>query len=99
MVFIARLVKHTQLWKAWRGRHATGGEVGGVPFRLVTVDQYESGELTADQVNRLRGVVGVCLSSFADPSPTQEPVRIVEQQSVAAQQMRPPERPVQQRRR
>jgi hypothetical protein len=74
MTFIAKLVKHSQVWKAWRNRHAVGGEIEGVRFRSVSVDEYESvDELTVDQVNRLRGIPYVRLAASGSEQPAPEP--------------------------
>jgi hypothetical protein len=78
MTFIARIIKHSLLWKSWTQRHATGGSVADVAFRSVGVNAFESGPLTAAEVARLRHVVGVCLVSFGTlneaPAPKSAPV-------------------------
>ena len=75
MTFIARVVKHSTIWKAWRRRHATGGEICHVPFRAAGPDSYETGPLTADQVNKLRTAIGVHLVSFGGQEPVAKPTQ------------------------
>jgi hypothetical protein len=55
MTFTAILRRDSHLWREWRARKAVSAELHGVPFRLVPGLDYVTGELTANQVEALKG--------------------------------------------
>jgi len=69
MTFVARLVRHTAIWRAWKQQHRTGGEIAGVRFHAAGPADYETGDLTHADVAKLNGVVGVMLVSFGGDPP------------------------------
>ena len=64
MTFVAKLRRQSRVWTAWRHRRATSGEIEGVVFRWCPGDDYATGELTVDQVMRLRGQPDVTLEAY-----------------------------------
>lgn len=78
MTFIAKLRKHTLVWKQWRHRRTAGGTIEGVLFKSVAVGDYESaGPLGEDEIRRLRAIDYVDLVVFGG-SPELAPVEAQE---------------------
>jgi hypothetical protein len=80
MTFVAKLRRHSPVWKAWQHRHATAGEICGVAFRWLPGGDYVTDELTADQVMRLRGQSDATLEAYGNGATdaSDEPRRVPE---------------------
>lgn len=70
MTFRARLRRGHPTWTAWRQRHAAGGLVAAVAFHWCMGDDYATGDLSAEEVNRLHGNADVQLECFGATTET-----------------------------
>lgn len=68
MTFTARIRRNSAVWNRWHGQNRTGGSIDGVAFRL-SGGGYSSGELSADEVVRLRQYDFVEIEMMAVPVP------------------------------
>lgn len=89
MVFTARIVRHSVVWKLWREHRRTSGVVHGTVFRWVAGDDYVSDELASRQISDLKHNPNVRLEmatnaaaptmspTAATPAPQQAPMQFV----------------------
>ncbi len=61
MVFTAKLLRGSPIWRLWREHARVGGQVMGVQFHWVAGNDYVTEALTLEQINALRGNAGVVL--------------------------------------
>ena len=61
MVFTAKLLRGSPIWRLWREHARTGGDVMGVQFRWAAGNDYVTEALTLEQITALRGANGVVL--------------------------------------
>lgn len=50
MLTVAKIRRHSAVWRLWHSHHRTGGELHGVTFQWTQGNDYLSGVLTAHQI-------------------------------------------------
>lgn len=60
----ARIRRFSATWRLWEGHRRTGGLVRGVAFRWTPGADFVAEDLSADQVQALKGVVDVEIEAF-----------------------------------
>ena len=88
MVFTAKLLRGSPIWRLWREHARTGGEVAGIAFRWAIGNDYVTEALSVDQISSLRGVAGVVLEAHGHGAAAVEAPEIAEPEDVEEDESR-----------